>query len=161
MHDPKVLAEVFLRNQWVIDEQTKGLTHADSLLQPEARGNCLNFILGHMLANRETVLKILDLDPVLTDEQKNRYGYDSDPVQEDGPDVIPLEEMLAMVKKSGEVLVEKIAELNAEDLEKDVKLGSSTATLGQRIEFFGWHDTYHVGQTEHLRQLAGTDDKVI
>jgi hypothetical protein len=29
------------------------------------------------------------------------------------------------------------------------------------IAFMYFHETYHTGQTELLRQLAGTDDKVI
>lgn len=161
MHDPEVLAEVFSRNQWVINEQTKSLSHTDSLLQPTMRGNCLNYVLGHMLANREKIMDILSLNPLMTTEQTARYGYDSAPVLEDGPDVIPLDEMVALLAKSGELLAAAIKALTPEDLTQEVKLGESTATIGQRIEFFGWHDTYHVGQTEYLRQLAGTNDKVI
>lgn len=161
MHDPEVLAGIFPRNQWVIGEQTKGLTHADSLLQPATRGNCLNFVLGHMLANRDVVLKALDLPPMMTEEQTRRYGYGADPVLEDSPEIIPLEGLIVLLEKSAELLVEKIKPLSPEELVKEVKLGQSAATLGERIEFFGWHDTYHVGQTEYLRQLAGTNDKVI
>ncbi len=161
MYDPKILADVFARNQWVIDEQTKGLSHADSLIQPTSRGNCLNYVLGHMIANRETILTLLDLALVMTPEQNARYGYGSDPVLEDGLDVIPLEELLAMVKHSGEILAEAIATLSAEDLAREIKRGEGVTTVGQRVEFYVWHDTYHVGQTEYLRQLAGTDDKVI
>ena len=32
---------------------------------------------------------------------------------------------------------------------------------GEQIAFSNWHETYHVGQLELLRQLAGKDDKVI
>ena len=31
----------------------------------------------------------------------------------------------------------------------------------QRLQSLLWHETYHVGQLELLRQLAGTDDKVL
>jgi hypothetical protein len=161
MYDPEVLANVFTRNQWVIKEQTKGLTHADSLKQPDMRGNCLNYVLGHVQTSRETVMKMLDLAPLMSEEQKERYGSDVEPVLEDGPEIIPLDEMQVLLEKSAENLVEAIKALTADDLEREVKLGESTAPLGRRIEFFGWHDTYHVGQTEYLRQLAGTDDKVI
>jgi hypothetical protein len=34
-------------------------------------------------------------------------------------------------------------------------------TAGQQIRFSHWHETYHVGQLELLRQLAGKNDKVI
>ena len=161
MHDSKVLANVYKRNQWVLETQTKGLTHADSLIQPEARGNCMNYVLGHVLAHRDIVLKMLEIEPVMDAAQFARYDHGSEPVLADGPDVVPLEDLLSLLKRSGELLVEAIEPLTAEQLEREVKLGERSASLGQRIEFFGWHEAYHAGQTEYLRQLAGTDDEVI
>ena len=161
MHDAEILAAVFPRNQWVINEQTKGLNHADSLLQPKMRGNCLNYVLGHILVHREKIMKMLDLEPLMSEEQFQRYNYGADPVLEDSPDLIHLEDMLTMLDRSSEILVDTIKALAPGELEKEIKLGESTATLGQRIEFYAWHDTYHVGQTEYLRQLSGVDDKVI
>ena len=161
MHDPKVLANVYRRNLWVVAKQTEGLAHTDSLLQPEARGNCLNYVLGHMLASQDTVAKMLDLAPLMTPEESARYDSDSAPITGDENGVIEFERLLVMVRESASRLVESIEQLSADDLERDVKLGERVASLGQRLEFFGWHDSYHVGQTEYLRQLAGTDDKVI
>ena len=161
MHDSKVLANVYKRNQWVIEEQTKGLSHPDSLLQPEARGNCMNYVLGHVLAHRDKVLEMLGVEPVMGSEQFARYDHGSEPVLADGPDVVPLEELLSLLKRAGELLVEAIEPLTADQLEREVRLGERSAPLGQRIEFFGWHEAYHAGQTEYLRQLAGTDDDVI
>jgi hypothetical protein len=34
-------------------------------------------------------------------------------------------------------------------------------TLGERLEFIHWHETYPVGQLEILRQLAGMNDAII
>lgn len=161
MHDPKVLANVFKRNKIVIDRQVEGLSHDDSLLQPEARGNCLNYVLGHMMSSRETVMKMLDLEPLMTADEKTRYGSDAEPIAEDGKHVLRLERLMELLAESNEMIVGKILQLSTEELEQDVQLGESAATLGQRLEFFGWHEAYHVGQTEYLRQLAGTDDKVI
>lgn len=33
--------------------------------------------------------------------------------------------------------------------------------VGERLFGFYFHDTYHTGQTDLLRQVAGTNDKVI
>ena len=43
----------------VIHRQLDGLTNEDSLLQPSFRGNCLNWILGHIVFSREPVLAFL------------------------------------------------------------------------------------------------------
>lgn len=161
MYDPNVLANVFKRNQWVINEQTKGLSHADSLIQPAERGNCLNYILGHLVVHRDLILDLLGKEPILTTEQEARYGYGSDPVVQDGPEVIPLEELLQMLGRAEQSLVGALEALSSADLEREIQSGERTTTLGERIEFYSWHDTYHVGQTEYLRQLAGTYDRVI
>jgi uncharacterized damage-inducible protein DinB len=34
-------------------------------------------------------------------------------------------------------------------------------TTAEFLHFLLWHETYHAGQTELLRQLSGTNDKVI
>jgi uncharacterized damage-inducible protein DinB len=161
MYDPEVLANVFKRNQWVINEQTKGLSHPDSLIQPALRGNCLNFILGHLVVHRDLILKLVDKEPIMSTDQNARYGYGSDPVVGDGPDVISFEDLLQMLERSEASLVGALEALSSEDLRREIQAGERTTTLGERIEFYSWHETYHVGQTEYLRQLTGMDDQVI
>ena len=57
MIDPGLLANGFESNTWVILKQVEGLTHEDSLIQPPFRGNCLNWVLGHIADNRNTMLR--------------------------------------------------------------------------------------------------------
>lgn len=49
----------------------------------------------------------------------------------------------------------------AAGITREVQSFLGTTTLGQLIFFLFWYETYHVGQPEFLRQLAGKDDKVI
>src|SRR5258707_13686376 len=74
------LSDAFARNMNVIGRQTAGLTHADSLLQPAMRGNCLNWVLGHIAASRNVILRMLGEEPVLTVEYAERYKRGSEPV---------------------------------------------------------------------------------
>jgi uncharacterized damage-inducible protein DinB len=39
--------------------------------------------------------------------------------------------------------------------------GGRRTRLGSALFFFFFHDSYHTGQTEILRQASGKDDKVI
>ena len=161
MIDATDLGSAFERNLTIIKDQTKGLTHADSVLQPPFRGNCLNWVLGHIADTRNGILQRLGLSPILTDEQSNRYGYGSDPVCADGDDIIRLETLLSLLEKSQEALGSALATITPEALAEEVESFRGTTSLGRLLFFYYWHESYHVGQTELLRQLAGPDDAVI
>lgn len=161
MYDPEKLAVPNKRNLWVLGKQSEGLTHADSLLQPEPRGNCFNYVLGHLLTSRDHVLEELGVEKLLSEEAKAIYDSEMEPITGDGEGVIKFERLLELYKQSTELIEEALKGFTPEDLERQVKWGKGDVTLGYLVDFFGWHDTYHIGQTEYLRQLAGTDDKVI
>jgi len=44
-----------------------GLTHEDSLLQPQPGGNCLNWVVGHLLFVDQRMLRRLGQTPVMSD----------------------------------------------------------------------------------------------
>ena len=93
------LIEAFARNVSVIKMQTDGLTHEDSLLQPPFRGNCLNWVLGHITENRDHILEALGESPVI-DEFGKRYARGSEPLTQAGDDVVRLEELLDWLERS-------------------------------------------------------------
>ncbi len=155
------LAEAYGRNVGIIKQQTNGLTHDDSLLQPAQRGNCLNWVVGHIVASRDAVLRMLGQEPVLTKETQKRYGTKSEPVLADGSDIVPLETLLANLDESQTRLATTLESSTPEALRKEVPFFSSQRPLEDAVFFLYFHDTYHTGQTEQLRQLAGTDDAII
>jgi uncharacterized damage-inducible protein DinB len=146
------------RNLDIIKSQTQGLTHADSVLQLPFRGNCLNWVLGHIAASRTTMLQALGEAPILSEAQLKRYGYGSEPVCGDGEDILTLEQLLTALEQSQEALTASLHKISAEELAREVKSFLGTTTLGQLVFFLYYHETYHTGQTEALRQLAGKDD---
>ncbi len=160
MITPQQLAEAFGRNVTIAQLQAKGLTHADSLLQPLFRGNCLNWVLGHMLTNRDAILGWLGEGSV-GGERAERYRRESDPVTGPADELLPLDELLTLLTASQEKLAAALTALSDEDLEREVVLGTRASPLRNRLFFLYFHDTYHVGQTELLRQLAGVNDQVI
>jgi len=162
MITPKELAAAFGRNASICASQCKGLDHADSLLQPAHRGNCLNWVLGHIVGSRDTILQALGAEAIVGEEKKARYGYGSNPVLADGDDLLRLEELLSLLASSQETLAEKLSALREQGLGEAVDsfMGEGT-TLGQLLFFLYFHETYHTGQTEYLRQLTDVNDKVI
>ena len=96
------LLEAFDRNGHIIQAQTEGLSHDDCLLQPPFRGNCMNWVLGHIAGTRSSLLVALGEEPILTEAESVRYGYGSEPVCVGGEDVIPLQRLLGMLQHSQE-----------------------------------------------------------
>lgn len=70
--DAETLAQSYRVTHRIIKLQTYGLTHQDSLLQPPVRGNCLNWVLGHILAGRNTTLEFLGQSPLWQEEETSR-----------------------------------------------------------------------------------------
>ena len=149
------------RNLGIVKAQTEGLSHADCLLQLPFRGNCLNWVLGHMADNRNTMLRLLGEQAILSEAHTKRYGYGSESVCGDGDDILTLEQLLTVLERGQSALAARLQIATVEELAGEVQSFLGTTTLGQLIFFLFWHETYHVGQPEYLRQLAGKDDKVI
>jgi len=156
---PDNLIQLYQRTQWIIDRQTEGLTHADSLLQLPFRANCMNWILGHLLAYRDKVLELLGEPPILSESETQRYQRGSQALT-GGESALPLDTLLAALKQSHERLVAALGNVAADRLEA-IADEENRRTLGERIEFMQWHETYHIGQLEILRQLTGKNDAII
>lgn len=162
MISPQTMIDSFDRNVSIIKRQTAGLTHADSLIQLPFRANCMNWLIGHILTNRNNVMKLLQTEPTFDPARATRYVSESEPVTGEGEGVIPLEDLLAELDRSQARLAERLTAITPEELEQQVAFfGNSTMSVAEWLIFFFFHDTYHVGQTEIMRQAAGKDDKVI
>lgn len=155
------LAEGFELNLRLIQRQTEGLSHADSLLQTPYNINCLNWVLGHIAVNRDRILLLLGEASLLSEAEYDRYKSESDPIREDGEDVVPLERLLRVLADGQQIISALFSALSDEDLSQEVQVGERMIPLGLRLHGFYFHDTYHTGQTDLLRQVAGTDDKIV
>lgn len=146
-------------NYGVIQAQVNGLSHEDSLIQLPFRGNCLNWVLGHLVDNRARMLRVAGIEPLWDNtEYAARYSRDTEPIT-DGAQALPFEEMLENLTKAQDHLLSHLKRMTAEDLA--VIPEGDERDVGAQLAFLSWHETYHTGQTEYLRQLAGMDDKVI
>jgi uncharacterized damage-inducible protein DinB len=159
---PQQLVEAFNRNVQLVKMQTRELTHAESLLQPPFRANCMNWVVGHIVSSRNDVLRLLGEDPALSPEVAARYARDAQPIAGLDAAVVPLDALLAALEQGQERIAAAIARATDEDLAREQSLyGRSTRALQDWLFFLYFHDTFHVGETSVLRQAAGKDDKVI
>ena len=148
----ELLAGLFKRNALIIQEQTRGLTHDDSLAQAP-RANCLNWVLGHIADYRDEVLTMLGEAPLLG-EAGDRYQKGSESVTVDQPGVLSLERLLDVLAEGQERIGLVLATLSEQAL-RERPADEETLNLLECLHLVCWHETYHVGQTELLRALAG------
>lgn len=153
------LSDAFARNVNIIGRQTAGLTHADSLLQPAMRGNCMNWVLGHIAATRNVILRLLDEEPVLPAEQAERYKRGSEPVRGEEDGIMTLTALLDALDRAQAGIAAGLERATPETLAQDANFGDMT--VAQALFTLYFHECYHTGQTEYLRQLAGTNDQII
>lgn len=162
MSHPSVeyLTRYFQLTTRIAQMQAGGLTTADSLLQPPFRGNCFNWVLGHIVAGRHFVLELLGQPPLWSAAELALYATDSEPIT-GGGQALPLARLLADLNETTRRIVEALANSSDDDLTRVLETAHGPVMVLQQIAGRHWHETYHVGQLELLRQLAGKNDKVI
>jgi hypothetical protein len=159
MTTPAEFETLLSRTHWIISEQAKGLTHEDSVRQLPFRGNCFNWVLGHILESRSRMLGILGYEPFFDEAETALYKRGSEPIT-DGATAVPFPTLLQHLHDSQEKLTAYFQQATPDDLAAETD-SENWPTLLSRVSFFHWHETYHVGQLKILRQLAGTDDAII
>jgi uncharacterized damage-inducible protein DinB len=162
MITPQQMADAYGRNAAIVKMQTKDMTQAESLIQLPFRANCMNWIVGHLVTNRNTIMDMLGEEPALEASLAERYTRESAPVSAEDAGVLPLETLVGALERSQGRLAAALGALSLEDMEREVVgPGGRKTRLGSALFFFFFHDSYHTGQTEILRQASGKDDKVI
>jgi len=161
MITPQQLADGFILNTRIIQLQTDGLSHSESMIQAPYNINTLNWVLGHIAVNRDRVLVLLDEKPFLTDLESARYQTDSEPVRANGEGIITMERLVEFISSGTEQISEALPRLTDAQLDRKIQVDSRDTTVGARLFGLYFHDTYHTGQTDLLRQVDGKNDKII
>jgi uncharacterized damage-inducible protein DinB len=161
MLTPQDFIRLFSIENDLIKSQTGGLTQADSLVQPQPSGNCMNWVLGHILESQITMLAVLGGASPVDPAELIIYKRESDPIAAEIPGVHQLEWLCKGIDAVHNALVARLAEMKETDFACEIQQGERKFTLGWRFLFLHFHYTYHVGQLELLRQLAGHSEKII
>lgn len=162
MISPAHMAASYDRNVQILKRQTQDLTHEQSLIQLPFRANCMNWIVGHVVTNRNNVLKLLKAVDLIEDVDLSPYQRESEPITPESKGILQLEELLEMLERSQEHLKRLLEEITDPEVARTVAFfGNTEMTVGEWLQFFFFHDAYHTGQAEIMRQAAGMDDKII
>ena len=153
MDMPALYVNILGTSNYVIKQKTEGLTHADSMLQLPFPGNCMNWILGHLMVYRMQCLGVIDGVSEHDEDEFGLYGFGSEPMT-DSDKAIPLETLLARLDTLSEQIaaaLEKMPESRLDELLDE----AHGVTVAQRLHFnLVYHEAYHVGQLEPLYELA-------
>lgn len=121
----------------------------------------MNWVLGHILDSQVTLLTVVGGISPIDPAGLAIYQRGSEPITSDQPGVLHLDYLLEKIDAVHSALVTRLAEMDAADFSREIQQGERKFTLGWRFLFLHFHYTYHVGQLELLRQLAGRSEKVV
>ena len=146
-------------NYDVLKRNLEGITHEESLIQPEGGGNCLNWVLGHIVATRDNAIQLLNQAPVWEKEIAGTYQRGSEPLR-DGSNAQSLEKIVADLGRSQERLMAGLATASAPALSAPSPDKSIAETVGEMLFVLQFHEAYHTGQTGLLRRMDGHEGAI-
>jgi hypothetical protein len=154
------IIKAFQDNHYVIKRQSHQITNTESLIEPPFRGNTMNWVVGHILVGRDEVLTLLEAKPVMPHPADvESYQTGSDPKQI-GYNPVPFNRLLDLLNESQIRLEKALTGIPDPAFSKIVQTAVGPKSLQAAINDLHWHETYHAGQLELLRQLAGKDDAI-
>ena len=135
----------------LIHRFTEGITHAESVLQLPFDHNCMNWILGHIVANRSHVLESLALEHAWQDPVRGLYHQDTPPVTPEGPS-IPLPELVAHLDESNTMIENTLAKASEDGCRKTTALPRRKYPA-QAHPGFHWHRVFSPGSIGNIEGI--------
>lgn len=140
----------------VVRMNTDGLSQAESLIAPMPAGNCLNWVVGHLLCVYNNVLPGIGQTPVMEKEELSRYDRGSAPIDADS--ALDLNFLLVALDKAVDRFDTGLHGLTSEALDEKAPFSPSQnpdETVRSLMSTVLFHQSYHAGQTGLLRRIAG------
>ena len=156
------LVKMFEFSYGAISRNLQDLSNDDSLVLPDAGGNCLNWVLGHIVATRGGILMLAGTPPLLTGERMASYRRGSHP--EGTEEFVDLATLRGWLDDTQQQLIPALAALSEENLDRPVpeeqRRPPLTGTIGDALIRLHYHEGYHNGQIGLLRRLAGKEGAI-
>ena len=139
---------VFNYNNYVVKVNIDGITQEESLVSPALGGNCINWVLGHIIVTRDELLAELGCEKLCNEKITNTYISGSPPLNEGDAENITI--LTKLFEKSQNIITEHIGNLSPDnDIEK-IKTCAG----------FAFHEAYHTGQLGILRRMLGKKSNI-
>ena len=141
----------------VVQLNVDGVTHEESLVQPDPGGNCLNWVVGHLLSTYDGILPLLGQERVMAQGALKRYARGT-PALQDSAEALDFSQLLAAWEQTAPRIDAGLASLTEEILDRPAPhspTGNPKETVRSLLAVVAFHQAYHAGQTGILRRIAG------
>lgn len=156
------LAKMFEFSYGAVNRNVEGVTEEESLVKPQPAGNCLNWVLGHIVVYRGMILTLVGEVPVCSEVQAVPYRRGSSPSESDT--LLDMATLRGYFADSQQRLIPALAALSDEALALPVpdqhKRPPLTGSIGDALIRLHYHEGYHNGQIGLLRRIAGKDGAI-
>jgi uncharacterized damage-inducible protein DinB len=146
---------------YVLGVNTAGLSHEESLMAPSPAGNCLNWVLGHLIWVYDGVLPVLGKAPVMPQGALDQYARGGPPLDPAG--ALRLEQLREAWDTAAARVDEGLAELAPGATERLAPFSPRNdpgETVGSLLSTIMFHQAYHAGQLGLLRRLIGREGAI-
>jgi hypothetical protein len=144
----------------ILKGQTADLTQEESLFQPPGGGNCVNWLLGHIVTSRNQMLELLGRQPVWGQDERARYALGSPPITATGPGVLEISRLLEDYEATQAPILEALEAATDEELAVQIPWFGGEIDKNGALGGFLFHEAYHVGQAGLVRRLLGKTSAV-
>ncbi len=146
-------------SQMLIITNLKGIDHEHSITLPGGGGNSINWIAGHILASRTSILKLLDGDRFLSLEEAAPYARGAQRLNP-GAACQSMERIRQGLKSTGRDLLKRLRDIPDSTLAQEIELPNfpikfEEPTLDAYLTLLLYHEGYHTGQLGLGRCVIG------
>lgn len=141
----------------VVRRCADGFSQEESLMKPETGGNCLHWVMGHLLHVYDQMLPGMGQDAVMETGATDRFKQGA-PALKDSEITMDVAVMMAAWDEAAKRVDAGLAELTAERLDAKVPFSPSNnpnETLRTLLTTLFFHQAYHAGQAGLLRRMVG------
>jgi uncharacterized damage-inducible protein DinB len=153
----KLIANMLAWNTGMIHDHADDISQEESLIDPPDGGNNMNWTIGHIVKYRGLMLERAGYEIPWPTDKYDRFKRHSAALT-DPNEAASMQEMLADLDRSQEILEKWLESATDEVLEQDT--AGNIRSLGGMIGRLAWHEGYHIGQLEILRNMAGKHEPV-
>ena len=152
--DTSTLLQSLGTAKFVVNRNTDGINHRDSLVHPQPDGKTFNWILGHMVRTRNEILELIGKKPFYPKSKFEVYT----PKGFSEAKALDVEELKSCFNTLQGELEEGIKSLSADKFNEPATLRPDRKdTVGSILATVFWHEAYHAGQLGTMRRVIGKE----